>query len=267
MRSRLTLHRLTTSASPERFSQVLTRQCITKILKPSTFEHGLQSSKLTRYSYAAGELILPRRDVEEWVRWISDSDLLMIELPDDALQVVAQATGTDRSAIEGTSHLQDKRIAALIEAVEHEQANGFLSGRLYLDGISHALAAALLQTRGVFRRSLRSVSSGLAPAQLRRVTEYIYGELDQDLTIAKLSETAGVSPAYFSQMFHRSTGCTPHQFVLRSRIQRAKELLRTSDNKIIHIATACGFQTSQHFARVFRAFCDATPSEYRKNAV
>jgi AraC family transcriptional regulator len=263
----LTLHRVAASISSDVFSRVLTKQCVAKVLKPGTFEHGLQPRKLIRYSYSAGEMILVRRNIEEWLRWTSDVAVLMVELPDDALQAVAQATGADRVEIEGTPHLEDKRVAALIEAVEHEQAGGFLSGRLYLDGIGHALAAAVIQARGACRKPLRSYSAGLAPAQLRRVTEYIYGEIGRDMTITQLAATAGMSPAYFSQMFQRSTGRTPHQFVLHSRIQRAKEMLRTSDKKIIDVAIACGFQTSQHFARVFQKLCNATPTEYRRSRV
>jgi len=243
---------------------MLTRHCVAKVLKPSTFEHGIQPGKLIRYSYGAGEMILTRRDTEEWVRWTSDSAVLMIEVPDDALQAVAQEAGTDRVEIESTPHFEDKRVAALIEAVEHEQAGGFLSGRLYLDGIAQALAATVTQVRGVLRKPLRSYSSGLAPAQLRRVTEYIHEQIDRDMTVAQLAETAGLSPAYFSQMFQRSTGYAPHQFVLRTRIQRAKEMLRASDKKIIDVAIACGFETSQHFARVFQRLCKATPTEYRR---
>jgi AraC family transcriptional regulator len=261
----LTIHRVVASISPDVFSQVLARQCVTKILNPVTFEHGLQPGKLIRYSYGAGEMILARRNTEEWLRWTSQATVLMIELPDDALQAVAQETGADSIEMEGTPHFEDRRVAALIEAVEHEQACGSLSGRLYLDGIGHALAAAVIQARGARRKPLRSYSAGLAPAQLRKVTEYIHGEIDRDMTITQLAATAGLSPAYFSQMFRRSTGRTPHQFVLHCRIQRAKEMLRTSDKKIIEVAIDCGFQTSQHFARVFQKLCNAKPTEYRRS--
>lgn len=264
MGDRLKIHRIVATTGPDVFSQVLTRQYVTKVLKPCTFEHGLQPGKLIRYSYDVGEMILARRDTEEWLCWTSDTAVLMVELPDDALQAVAQTTGTNSVEIEGTPHFDDKRVAALIEAVEHEQAGGFLSGRLYLDGIGQALAAAVTQVRGVLRKPLRSYSTGLGPAQLRRVTEYIHEQIDQDMTVMQLAEIAGLSPAYFSQMFQRSTGYAPHRFVLRARIQRAKEMLRTSDKKIIDVAIACGFETSQHFARVFQKLCNATPTEYRR---
>ena len=59
------------------------------------------------------------------------------------------------------------------------------------------------------------------------------------------------------------TGQTPHQCLLRYRVQRAKEMLRSAEMRVLDVAIACGFKTQQHFARVFRQVCGASPKEYR----
>ena len=64
-------------------------------------------------------------------------------------------------------------------------------------------------------------------------------------------------------MFRESTGETPHQFVSRKRIERAKEMLRAPEARVLDVAVACGFKTQQHFARVFRHVCGTSPTEYR----
>src|SRR5262249_18811311 len=69
---------------------------------------------------------------------------------------------------------------------------------------------------------------------------------------------------HFSQMFRKSTGESPHQFVLRHRVERAREMLCTADARVLDVAVACGFKTQQHFARVFRRLCGASPTEYRQ---
>src|SRR5205823_14829360 len=61
----------------------------------------------------------------------------------------------------------------------------------------------------------------------------------------------------------KSTGESPHQFVLRHRIERAKQMLRAAEARILDVAIACGFKTQQHFARVFRRVCGTSPTEYR----
>jgi AraC family transcriptional regulator len=65
-------------------------------------------------------------------------------------------------------------------------------------------------------------------------------------------------------MFRRSTGETPHKFVLRQRLERAKVMLRAPDARVLDVAVACGFKTQQHFAQVFRDVWGVTPTEYRQ---
>jgi AraC-like DNA-binding protein len=105
---------------------------------------------------------------------------------------------------------------------------------------------------------------GLSPAGLRRVTELVHAKIEDGLSLNAMAESAGLSAAYFSQMFRKSTGETPHQFLLRQRIERAKDMLREGEARVLDVAIACGFKTQQHFARVFRRMCAVTPTEYRK---
>ena len=79
-----------------------------------------------------------------------------------------------------------------------------------------------------------------------------------------MASAAGLSTNYFNQMFRRSTGQAAHQFVLNVRIEHAKDLLKSPKLRVIDVAISCGFQTAQHFARVFRANCAVTPTEYRR---
>src|SRR5580700_7796053 len=110
----------------------------------------------------------------------------------------------------------------------------------------------------------RTYQGGLAPARLRRVSELVRTKLEDELTLDEMAESAGLSPAHFSQMFRQSAGESPHQFVVRERIERAKEMLRAAETRVLDVAVACGFKTQQHFARVFRRMCGASPTEYRR---
>jgi AraC family transcriptional regulator len=79
-----------------------------------------------------------------------------------------------------------------------------------------------------------------------------------------MAESGELSIPHFSQMFRKSTGQSPHQFVLRHRVEREKQILRTPELRVLDVAVACGFKTQQHFARVFRQMCRVSPTEYRK---
>jgi serine phosphatase RsbU (regulator of sigma subunit) len=105
---------------------------------------------------------------------------------------------------------------------------------------------------------------GLTPASVRRVGELVHEKIEYELSLDEMAESAGLSTGYFSQMFRKSTGETPHQFLLRQRMERAKEMLRDPHARVLDVAVACGFKTQQHFARVFRKMCGASPTQYRQ---
>jgi AraC family transcriptional regulator len=157
----------------------------------------------------------------------------------------------------------DARLAALLKAVNAERIAGFPAGRLFLDSIEHAIAAALVDAYAGQSRIMPPLRGGLGPARLRTITELVHARMGDELTLIEMAQSVELSPAHFSRMFRKSTGETPHQFVLRNRIERAQEMLRASETRILDVAVACGFKTQQHFARVFRHVCGTSPREYR----
>jgi DNA-binding GntR family transcriptional regulator/AraC-like DNA-binding protein len=119
------------------------------------------------------------------------------------------------------------------------------------------------QVYGYATHSARAYRGGLAPARLRRVTELVHAKIEEELSLEEMAQAAGLSTAHFSQMFRKSTGESPHRFFLRQRLERAKEMLRGAEPRVLDVAVACGFKTQQHFARVFRRMCGTSPTEYR----
>jgi AraC family transcriptional regulator len=107
---------------------------------------------------------------------------------------------------------------------------------------------------------------GLSPSQLRRALASIRERISRTVTVSELARDAGLSAAYFSQRFKSSSGFSPHQYLLQLRICKAKELLKESESPVIDIAAACGFETQQHFARIFRRLTRQTPTEFRRQS-
>ena len=122
---------------------------------------------------------------------------------------------------------------------------------------------ALVDSHAVRGHSLPLYQGGLAPARLRKVVELMHAKAEDDLSLAEMADTAGLGVAHFLRAFRKSTGESPHQFVLRHRIERAKELLCAPEARVLDVALACGFKRQQHFARMFRRICGASPTEYR----
>ena len=109
------------------------------------------------------------------------------------------------------------------------------------------------------------VIGGLPPRRLQRVLEHVKENIAKDLSVAEMAEVVGMSQYYFSKLFKMSTGTTPHQYVMRQRIERAQELLRDGNNALVEIATQVGFETQSHFTSVFRRLVGITPKKFRES--
>jgi AraC family transcriptional regulator len=233
-------------------------------LRTGSAEIGLRRSEMMRLTFGAGEMCLVPRHFETWVR---TNDLhylyLSVGISDAAL---AAACGGTRGDVElrRVEGLVDARVGALAAAVNAERVAGFPSGRLFLDSVEQALAVALVNGYAVQHRSVHAHRGGLGSARLRRIKEFVDAKIEDELTLCEMAQAVELSTAYFSRMFRKSTGESPHQFLLRQRVERAKEMLRSADARVIDVAVACGFKSQQHFAQVFRHLCGASPTEYRQ---
>ncbi len=105
---------------------------------------------------------------------------------------------------------------------------------------------------------------GLPPWRLQRVFNYIRENLNREVSVAQLASTVGMSQYYFSKLFKTSTGTTPHQYVMRQRVERAQELLGDRRLALANVATQVGFETQSHFTSVFRHIVGITPKRYRE---
>jgi AraC family transcriptional regulator len=111
--------------------------------------------------------------------------------------------------------------------------------------------------------------SGLALSQLERVIDYIDTDLvggspkeNRNLSLCELAQLVQLSPHYFSQLFKQSTGFSPHQYILRCRIDRGKQLLRQGGLSIAGVAKSVGFVDQSHFHRHFKRLEGITPQAF-----
>jgi len=233
-------------------------------LRTGSAEIGLRRSEMMRFTFGAGEMCLVPRHFETWVR---TNDLhylyLSVGISDAALEAACDGTGGDVE-LRRVESLVDARVGALAAAVNAERVAGFPSGRLFLDSVEQALAVALVNGYAVRHRSVQTHRGGLGSARLRRIKEFVDAKIEDELTLCEMAQAVELSTAHFSRMFRKSTGETPHQFLLRQRVERAKEMLRSADARVMDVAVACGFKSQQHFAQVFRHLCGASPTEYRQ---
>jgi AraC family transcriptional regulator len=232
------------------------------VLRPGSIEWGSQPSAMKRVDYVAGDLgMCPRRE-GKWVGLMSALHLRMT-ISDAALMATSEEGGGPVE-LQPYRKFKDPGLSALATAVNEEMIAGFPSGRLFLDSIEQAIAVALVNRHAITQQPMQTSRGGLGSARLRRIKEMVDAKLEEDLSLDEMAQSVELSTAHFAKMFRKSTGESPHRFLLRMRVERAKEMLRTVEMRILDVAVACGFKTQQHFARVFRGVCGTSPTEYRR---
>src|SRR5437763_11564945 len=238
-------------------------QAFAMMVGPGSIEWGSKRSALETFDYTAGDLALCNRHVGEWVGLMNVSHL-QLGISDAALMACSDGAYGEVD-LRPSRKFAEPRLSAMVAAVHAEMVAGFPSGRLFLDSIEQAMAVTLFNGHAVRHRPVQIYRGGLGSARLRRIKELVDAKLEFDLSLDEMAQSVELSTAHFARMFRQSTGETPHQFVLRQRLERAKAMLRAPDARVLDVALACGFKTQQHFAQVFRDVCRASPTEYRQD--
>ena len=203
--------------------------------------------------------ILPRGRVDE-IRWEGPTHRIAVVIHPSLLINATDETAHERD-VELTEqwNLTDPHIMAVLLAMTADLNAGSPAGRLYGESLATALAVYLLNRYAVRRHTPVAYRGGLPGYRLKRVLDHIGDNLADDLGLAHLAAVAGMSPHYFAELFRRSTGHTPHRYVLLQRIERAKQGLCSSGRSVIEAGLDAGFQNPSHFARVFRKFVGTSP--------
>jgi AraC-like DNA-binding protein len=101
---------------------------------------------------------------------------------------------------------------------------------------------------------------------LLRARDLIDARYRDQLGVAELARAACSSPAHFSRRFAGTFGSPPHRYLIERRIERAKDLLATTDAPVLGIALDVGFQTAASFCTAFKRVTGEAPSAYRREA-
>ena len=104
---------------------------------------------------------------------------------------------------------------------------------------------------------------GLRPRVQRRICEFIDDNIDRRISVDLLAGLANLSVCYFVRAFKQSMGITPHDYLIRRRVERTKQLLSGTEMPLSEIALAAGFADQSHFARRFRQHVGMSPRDYR----
>lgn len=134
----------------------------------------------------------------------------------------------------------------------------------YVAAMVNALKAHILSGPPAAGNPTEIPISDFSAYRLHKIMNRVLANPEQDLTLEEMAAMAGISPSHFSHVFKRATGISPHQYVMKARLDKAQQMLVQTDLSLAALSEATGFTSQSHFSRAFRSWYGMTPSEFRR---
>jgi AraC-like DNA-binding protein len=235
-------------------------------LKQESFSISIKARTVERYFLGEGCSIMLDYSETLATTLHSAMDTVRLYVPRLTLQdFVREEYGSSEAYLKPPQQVMGDPIlyhlgASLSALLEHPEENN----SLLADHIALSLQSHLYQTYSATPASSRRARGGLAPWQESHAKEAMDANLNKEIDIAQLAHECGLSTSRFARAFRQSTGCPPHRWLLQRRIERAQDLLLTSDKNLAEIARVCGFRDQSHLTRAFGQTVGTSPGLWRR---
>jgi AraC family transcriptional regulator len=160
------------------------------------------------------------------------------------------------SGDEVTVHL----IHALVGVARQRQAGSLA----LVDALAAALTHRLISTAN--DEEFQRTKGGIPRHRIRLIEAFVESNIAKEFAVDDLARLAGLSSFHFAREFKRSMGFSPHQYVIKQRVEHAKQLLMDARLSIADVAADCGFSDQAHLSRTFKQLVGFTPGQWQKNA-
>jgi AraC family transcriptional regulator len=148
-------------------------------------------------------------------------------------------------------------VSLIFDALQADLAQGSPAGPL----VGDSLIAAILAHLGSVAVPVLAASASRACG---RAIDLIEARFDEAVSLEDLAEVSGLGPRQLCRAFKEATGLSPHQYLLRCRVENAKRLI-AGDMPLAEVALQCGFADQSQLTRTFERHAGTTPGRYRRH--
>jgi AraC family transcriptional regulator len=196
-----------------------------------------------------------------------DAEFILLEVaPKFIVRVAEESTTGGSFEVRQLWSEKAESLRHIVMTLHHEMLAGCPSGWLFAEYMGLSFATVLLSQHMLSPVRL-CYRGGLSRTKLRQVSEFIHDNLSGSLSVADMANLVQMGSCHFARAFKESTGMSPHQFVLRRRIERALQMLKETHVSLAGVAYELGFSSQGHFSTVFRKAAGVSPSEYRQDVI
>ncbi|MDB6154204.1 MAG: Transcriptional regulator, AraC family [Chthoniobacteraceae bacterium] len=212
-------------------------------------------------SYKEGEGRFTPAGLPVVFKWTGEVRVLILGFEPWFLQRIAAELGTSGSVTMDANSRKlpaEHRACMLVQQLAGE-LDAAAGAPIVAEGLARAIAVLLL--REFDRLPPSKLPKAAPPAAVLRAVEVMRNRLCEPLSLEELAHVAALSPFHFARQFKTATGHPPHEYLIRLRVDRAKELIRTQGREwtMAAIAQESGFADQSHMARHFRRVLGVTP--------
>ena len=139
------------------------------------------------------------------------------------------------------------------------------SDTIHAETLSRTLASCLVRRHAFGSRLAPQPRGGLSSRQLGRAIAYIEESLEETVSLSAMARAAGLNAGQFGREFKRNMNLTPHEYVVKARVDRARFLLLSTELPLAEVALRCGFSHQQHMTRIVHRELGLTPGALRRS--
>jgi AraC family transcriptional regulator len=211
-----------------------------------------------------GDIFIVPAYVNHALAWGHNSEFMMLCIkPDLFTQSLNEIVDSNSVDLIPQFTKPDALIYQLGLTLKADLETGVSGSRLYTDAISNTLLMHLFRYYCI-RNNIAEYPGKLTKIELESVVNYIHEYLDRDISLTELAAIVQMGSRHFSRCFKKSTGFSPYQYLIKCRVDKAKELLQQKDSSIAKIAQAVGFANQSHLSRHFKRWIGVSPKSVQK---
>ncbi len=250
--------------TPEVYAPQIGVTIFTEVSENISYERTIDGRFYSKQIFP-GNIVITPANIGTRARWNKSLNVIFLGFePIIFNRTIYESLDTDKIELVPQFAISDPLIYQIGLTLKSTLENHGAGSRLYAETMANALAVHLLQHYSTRKPKEQNYQDGLPRHKLQLVIDYIHAHLNENIGLIELADLVKISPNYFLQLFKQSTGITPHKFVIRTRIERAKELLILKEMKIAQIAQYVGFANQSHLNLHFKRLVGVTPKQFQQ---
>ena len=227
-------------------------------LQPVLTQHTMAGEHL-EHQTGPGSVCIGPAGADYNVEFLGPVSGLILEVNTECLAMVQAQSGFYNRQLLQNMNGRDAGLSRLMALLESEVRAGHPNGALLWSSVVDALLRHLVEH---CLGEARPVSYGtLSPEALQRLNKYIAEYMAESFDLEDMANIAGCEKFRFARAFTRCVGVTPHRFVVRRRIERARALIAAGKHTLAEIAAMTGFSDQSHLHQWIRRICGVTPGQ------